>query len=170
MANAPPLPGSARTGLISISAISGKSSANCASLARIAITASRSAAGRLRNPFSFLPAQVAASISSASRWLSGASAKVTSFRPSTSTPPDPNITIGPNCGSLTTPTITSCPGGSIRWTCAPSSRAVGRARRARSVIASYPSRTASASRRFSSTPPTSDLWEMSGDATFNTTG
>jgi len=40
-------------------------------------------------------------------------------------PPSPNMSTGPNCGSLLMPTITSVPDRAIAWTATPSMRAFG---------------------------------------------
>ena len=49
----------------------------------------------------------------------GARRNVTSRRTSTRMPPRPNVTIGPNDGSLMAPMRTSWPSGSICWICTP---------------------------------------------------
>ena len=90
---------STHRGLISISSICSFSIASHESLTRASLTASSSAGAMLRKPFSLRPAQVFRSMDVASASFSGAKAKATSLSPSTSTPPEPNITSGPNCGS-----------------------------------------------------------------------
>ena len=62
-----------------------------------------------RTPRSISAAPIPSSIDSASSAVSGASRKVTSLSTSTSTPPRPKATTLPNVGSVTAPTMTSCP-------------------------------------------------------------
>ena len=93
---------------------------------------------------------------------SAGSASRRSCRTSTSTPPAATSTSGPNCGSRTTPSAISTPGGAIGATTT-SGRAGPRDPRTRS-------RSATASSRPRTTPPTSDLCCTPGAAVFTATG
>ncbi len=115
--------GVAITGLRSTSAISGKSATSWDTRRICSATAHRSTAACPRTPRRISAARIESSIDSASSGVTGASRNVTSLRTSTSTPPSPNATTFPNVGSVTAPTITSCPCGSNSCTWTPSMRA-----------------------------------------------
>ena len=95
-----------------------------------------------------------------------------SFITSTAVPPWPNRITGPKVGSMLAPMISSC--ACLRRTMActlkPSSRACGWLLPMRASMALAAARTSSASCRLSTTPPTSDLCEMSSDRILMTTG
>ena len=55
----------------------------------------------------------------------GRTRKLTSFNTSVSTPPSPNMMIGPNWGSSSRPMMISTPSVTISWTSMPSIRAAG---------------------------------------------
>lgn len=107
---------------------------------------------------------------SASSASTGASRNVTSLRTSTSTPPSPNATTFPNVGSVTAPTMTSCPFGSSSWTWTPSIRASAAYARALSTMVWNAARTSAAPSTPTITPPASVLCRMSGETIFITTG
>ena len=111
--------GVANTGFKSISEISGKSEMSCETLWMIAASALRSTGSAPRTPLRIGAAAMPSSIDSASSFEAGARRKVMSFNTSTSTPPRPNATSLPNDGSVTAPTITSCPPANICCTCTP---------------------------------------------------
>ena len=102
--------------------------------------------------------------------VTGAWRKVTSLITSTSTPPMPAITTGPNTGSWLTPSTNSASPGIIFCTMMPSMRASGTLRFTLAWIAVQASRTAASSARPSFTPRTSVLCRMSGDSIFIATG
>ena len=114
----------ANTGFKSSSAISGKSAINWETFSINAASVSRFTAGAPRTPFSISAAAMPSSIESASSREAGAKRKVMSFNTSTSTPPKPKATSLPNEGSVTAPTMTSCPPLSICCTCTPRSFAL----------------------------------------------
>ena len=95
-----------------------------------------------------------------------------SFITSTAVPPWPNRMTGPKVGSMLAPMISSCACDffTMRCTVKPSSRALGNFLRTRASTSSTAVRTSSSLCRFSTTPPTSDLCEMSSDRIFSTTG
>ncbi len=70
----------------------------------------------------------------ASAGVTGASETCTSRSSSTSTPPMPTVTSGPNCGSLRAPTTISSPGLAISATSTPATRGAGFTRAAAAVI------------------------------------
>lgn len=123
MSAATALVGVAITGLRSTSAISGKSATSWDTRRICSATAHRSTAGAPRTPRRISAARIESSMDSASSASSGASRNVTSLRTSTSTPPRPKATTFPKVGSVTAPTMTSCPLGSSSWICTPSIRA-----------------------------------------------
>ena len=106
----------------------------------------------------------------ASRSLIGTTRNATSFRISTITPPSPNISTGPNCGSFVMPMITSMPCFSMRCIATPSIVASGTCCFAEATIRSNAAATSPAEARFSTTPPTSDLCVICGDTIFSTIG
>ena len=63
--------------------------------------------------------------------LTGAEAKATSLNSSTAVPPEPNITMGPNVGSMCMPMMVSTPPLSMGVISTPSMRASGAAALAR---------------------------------------
>ena len=93
-----------------------------------------------------------------------------SFITSTSTPPRPNATSLPNEGSVTAPTITSCPPFSICCTWTPSRSAFASYFFALAMIVSKPFFAASALSTPTSTPPASVLCRICGETIFSTTG
>lgn len=117
--------GVAITGFRSTSAISGKSVTSWETRRICSATAHRSTARAPRTPRRISAARIESSIDAASSAVTGASRKVTSFSTSTNTPPSPKATTFPKAGSVTAPTMTSWPGGSICCTCTPSIRASG---------------------------------------------
>jgi len=115
--------GVAITGLRSTSAISGKSATSWDTRRICSATAHRSTPACPRTPRRISAERIESSMDSASSASTGASRKVTSLSTSTSTPPSPNATTFPNVGSVTAPTMTSCPFGSSSWICTPAIRA-----------------------------------------------
>ena len=91
---------------------------------------------------------------------------------STAVPPWPNRITGPNTGSMLAPTISSraCERRTIDCTLRPASVASGRRCVTRASIACTAARSPAASSMSSTTPPTSDLWLMSGETIFSATG
>lgn len=162
--------GVAITGLRSTSAISGKSATSWDTRRICSAIAHRSTPARPRTPRRISAALIESSMDSASSALTGASRNVTSLRTSTSTPPSPNATTFPNVGSVTAPTMTSCPCGSNSWTCTPSMRADAAYARAFSMILWNAARTSAAPSTPTITPPASVLCRMSGETIFITTG
>jgi len=79
---------------------------------------------------------------------------------------------GPKVGSSAMPRMSSCAFGRtiIGWMVTPAMRASGRAARADAMISAAAVRTDDSDARPSLTPPTSDLWTMSGDSILTTTG
>lgn len=124
--------GVAITGLRSTSAISGKSATSWDTRRICSAIAHRSTPARPRTPRRISAALIESSMDSASSALTGASRNVTSLRTSTSTPPSPNATTFPNVGSVTAPTMTSCPCGAtpgpVRLQCARTRRTHARSR------------------------------------------
>ena len=102
---------------------------------------------------------------SASFRSSGGSARDLSLMTSTAVPPRPNTITGPKVGSSAMPAISSRAFGrrTIACTVTPVTRAPGFSRSARSKMSRVAWRTASSLVRSSFTPPTSDLWTMSGE-------
>ncbi len=111
-------------------------------------------------------------ISRASTMLSGGRPMTRSPITSTAVPPWPNRRAGPKVRSSITPRISSWARGrtAMAWTVKPVLRAAGAAARTSVSMVSAAVRTASGVARSSRTPPTSDLWEMSGDRIFRATG
>ncbi len=107
-------------------------------------------------------------ISAASPGVSGGTPKSTSRKTSTYLPPRPNISRGPNRGSVEMPKITSWPPRRSSWTSQPSTRWPA-ADTARSISAMA---TASSSglRRSTRTAPTSLLWTSSVATALSATG
>jgi len=85
-------------------------------------------------------------------------------------PPRPNIIVAPYCGSRRIPRITSTPPGfAMGETVAPSIRAPPAFSSTAAIIAFQAFLTPEGSTP-SATPPTSDLWEMSGERILRATG
>ncbi len=112
--------GYANTGLISNSAISGKSLHSCATRPIASSRAGMSSGAAPRKPFKMV---YALSLLDHLRNLGTggrlASLKEASFKRFTSTPPEPNAIMGPNVGSLAIPIMISSPLGIIFWTSTP---------------------------------------------------
>ncbi len=102
---------------------------------------------------------------------SGGKASDLSLMTSTAVPPLPNTTTGPKVGSSARPAISSRPRG--RWimgcTVTPSITASGRMAATRASISRAAFTTAGSLDRFSTTPPTSDLWVICWDRIFTAT-
>src|SRR5688572_4085215 len=160
----------ANTGFRSISTISGKSETSFETPTIRSASAPRCTGSEPRTPFSISAAAMPSSIDSASSRVAGASRNVMSFITSTSTPPRPNATSLPNDGSVTAPTITSCPPFSICWTCTPSRSAFASYFFALAMIVSKPFFAASTPSTPTSTPPASVLCRICGETIFSTTG
>jgi hypothetical protein len=86
---------------------------------------------------------------------------------SASTPPTPSITAIPNCGSRTSPAMSSRLPATIGATRTPTAPSSGRAASSSSVAARL---TASASASLSFTRPRSVLWAMASPHSLATTG
>ena len=110
------------------------------------------------------------SIDSASSRDAGASRNVMSFSTSTRMPPRPNATSLPNAGSVTAPTMTSCPPPSICWTCTPRRFAFALYFFALAMIVANAFSASSAVLTPTITPPASVLCRISGETIFSTTG
>ena len=91
---------------------------------------------------------------------------------STAVPPCPKRITGPKVGSMLAPMISSCACFifTIFCTVKPSTRALGWLLPTRTSMACAAARTSPSSFRFSTTPPTSDLCEMSSERILSTTG
>ena len=160
----------ANTGFRSISAISGKSAISCETFWINAASASRLTGSAPRTPLRISAAAMPSSIDSASSFDAGARRNVMSFSTSTRMPPRPNATSLPNEGSVTAPTITSCPPCSICWIWTPSKWAFGSYFLALAMIVAKPLSTSSTVFTPTRTPPASVLCRISGETIFITTG
>ncbi len=150
---------------MSSSAICGMSASSCDTAISTRCTAASSAGGVSRKPRSSLATRVRATSARASGSLSGGSATARSASTSTAVPPWPNRITGPKTRSMLAPTISSCAPdlrSTIACTVKPAMRAAGRCARTRSSMSAAAARTCAAPARPSTTPPTSDLCEMSG--------
>ena len=78
-----------------------------------------------RNPSSSRAARISLMALAASALVSGTILKLTSLSTSTQTPPRPNMSTGPNCGSVAMPMMTSSPGAAMFCTVTPSMSASG---------------------------------------------
>ena len=104
------------TGLQSISAISGCASAIAPTRTSTSSSASTSVSGAPRYPVRRGNVRSSRSIARTSPREIGVSRTATSRISSASIPPAPHTSIGPNCGSPTTPTSIRTPGGTISCT------------------------------------------------------
>ena len=107
-------------------------------------------------------------MSRASTGLSGGRPRVRSATTSTAVPPWPNRITGPNTPSTMMPAISSCAPGRMTIGCTvnPSIFAEGRRAATRARMAVAAATTSASPFRSRTTPPTSDLCEMSGDRIF----
>ncbi len=154
------------SGLTSTATMSAFSTASRESASTTSATAPRSTGGSPRTGPSSGCAARSSSISSASTRSTGTRRNATSARASASTPPTPIITHGPNCGSRSTPAMSSrlpCTIGATRIPTAPSS---GTAASSRAVDAA---RTSSSPCSPSRTRPRSVLWATPSPQSFTTT-
>ena len=104
--------------------------------------------------------------------FSGGSATVRSSITSIIVPPAPNVITGPNSSSVVTPTYSSRPLRLTTMRCidTPSTFASGARRATSSIMSVKTVPTCCGVRTFSITPPTSDLWAISGELILMTTG
>ena len=105
----------ASTGLRSTSVISGKSATSSETAWMMSAMPLDVDARPAADPAQDLGRPMPSTMSSASSPETGARRNVTSRSTSTRMPPRPNVTTGPNDGSLIAPTSTSVPSGSICW-------------------------------------------------------
>jgi carbamoyl-phosphate synthase large subunit len=154
-------------GLRSIDRTSGRASPMRPSASRMCASFSRSAPGSPRNAPRMLPCWRASISSFASCGASGATAKATSRTTSANTPPSPNMTHGPNCGSRISPAINSRLPETIDCTRTPASLSSGRRRASRSAVSR---RTSSASLTSRRTRFRSVLCAIPRPQSFRTTG
>ena len=123
-----------------------------------------------RVPASTALTLVSSIIRRASSRSNGGTRMATSSNTSTITPPRPNATAGPNSSSRLTPTIVSTPLGAVSQTSTPSTCAPFASRAMVRMKSSQHSRTAAGPSTPRRTSPRSDLWAMSGESIFMTTG
>ena len=155
------------SGLTSTPATSSRSAITRPMAMSVAARASRSTAASPRNsPSSFAVAR-SSIISAVVVASSGAGRNTTSAIASARMPPTPSITVGPNCGSRSAPTMSSrlpCTIGATRTVTSPSA---GVAAARRSVAAAS---TSAAVRRLRRTRPRSVLWAIASPLSLATTG
>ena len=164
--------GLAITGFMSISTMVGSSQAISDTRSSISRSAASSTAGAPRVAFSRRAARVREIRRATRKSFSGGSATSRSRNTSTSVPPRPKLTTGPNTSSRTMPIISSrpCLPRHIGSTTTPLMRASGRCL-AIEVISSWNTeRTCRALARPRRTPPMSVLCVMSGESIFIATG
>ncbi len=161
----------ASNGLISISSTSGKSRSNRETVTTTRATASTSTAATLRKPRILLYTRVRAMSCRARRSSIGGSSRAVSSMASTAVPPSPNSTTGPKSPPVVAPTMSSrpVPRSNIRSTVKPRTHVPGCDSVTRASIAAAAFSTARPPRRFSTTPPTSDLCTISAAASFSAT-